>query len=85
MNEEIQAQLDRIERYATLKAKEVLNVEETALMLGISKSRIYHLASSREIPHYKQGKSIYFKKSEIEEWMLQDRIPTREDSSRIWR
>lgn len=72
-------QLDRIERLVRVSAKEVLNVEEVALMLGVSKSRIYHLVSSREIPHYKNGKNVLFKKSEIEEWQLRDRIPTNEE------
>lgn len=72
-------QLDRIERLVRVGAKEVLNVEEVALMLGVSKSRIYHLVSSREIPHYKNGKNVLFKKSEIEEWQLRDRIPTNEE------
>lgn len=72
-------QLDRIERLVRVGAKEVLNVEEAALMLGVSKSRIYHLVSSRNIPHYKNGKNVLFKKSEIEEWQLRDRIPTNEE------
>lgn len=46
------------------------------MFLGISKSRVYHLTSSREIPHYKQGKSVYFKKSELEEWMTSDKVRT---------
>ena len=72
----MQEQLDRIEKLVRLNSKEVLDVEEVALMLNVSKSRIYHLVSSRNIPHYKHGKKVYFKKSEIEEWQLQDRIPT---------
>ncbi len=83
MNEAIQEQLDRIEGYAAMGAKSVLNVEETALMLGVSKSRVYHLVSSREIPHYKQGKNVYFKKSEIEDWQLRERIPTNEEISSL--
>jgi excisionase family DNA binding protein len=72
-------QLDRIETLVRLGAKEVLNVKEVALLLGVSESRIYHLVSSRDIPHYKQGKLVYFKKKEIEEWQLQDRIPTNSE------
>ena len=51
----MQEQLDRIEKLVRLNSKEVLDVEEVALMLNVSKSRIYHLVSSRNIPHYKQG------------------------------
>ena len=72
-------QLDRIEKLVRVGAKEVPNVEEAALMLRVSKSRVYHLVSSREIPHYKNGKNVLFKKSEIEEWLLRDRIPTNNE------
>ena len=72
-------QLDRIEKLVRVGAKEVLNVEEASLMLRVSKSRVYHLVSSREIPHYKNGKNVLFKKSEIEEWLLRDRIPTNNE------
>lgn len=75
----MQEQLDRIEKFVRLGAKEVLNVEEAAMLLDVSKSRIYHLVSSRDIPYYKQGKNVYFKKKEIEEWQLQNRIPTNSE------
>lgn len=78
----MQEQLDRIEKFARIGAKEVLNVEEVALMIGVSKSRVYHLVSSRDIPYYKQGKKVLFKKSEIEEWLLRDRIPTNAEIDR---
>lgn len=75
----MQEQLDRIEKLVRIGTKEVLNVEEVALVLGISKSRVYHLTSTREIPYYKNGKSVCFKKSEIEEWRLKERIPTKSE------
>lgn len=71
--------LERIERLILLSAKEALTVSEVALMLGISESRVRHLTSEKEIPYYKQGKNTYFKKSEVENWMLKDRIPTNDE------
>lgn len=71
--------LARIERLILLSAKEALTVSEVALMLGISESRVRHLTSEKEIPYYKQGKNTYFKKSEVENWMLKDRIPTNDE------
>lgn len=60
-------------------SKSVLDTREVAMMLNLSESRVRHLVSERNIPHYKQGRLIYFKKSEIEEWQLQQRIPTNEE------
>lgn len=70
----ILARLDQIQRIITVGAKEVLNVDDVAVITGLSKSRIYHLTAAREIPYYKpSGRGIYFKKSEIENWLLQNK------------
>lgn len=76
---EIEKRLDRIERLMIIGTKNVLTVAEVALLLNISESRVRHLTSSRDIPYYKQGKSVYFKKSEIENWQLENRIPTNDE------
>ena len=70
-------QLERLERLIISGTKEVLTTEELSLFSGLSLSRIYALVNERQIPHYKHNRRIYFKKSEIEEWMLQNRVPTQ--------
>ncbi|MBR4499832.1 MAG: helix-turn-helix domain-containing protein [Paludibacteraceae bacterium] len=75
----VEERLERIERLVLIGAKSVLDTEEVALMLGISVSRVRHLTSARDIPHYKQGKSVFFKKEEIERWQLAQRIPTNDE------
>ena len=74
----VEERLERIERLMVISSKAVLDTKEVALMLNISESRVRHLVSERNIPHYKQGRITYFKKSEIEEWQLQNRIPTND-------
>jgi hypothetical protein len=37
------------------------------------------MTSSNDIPHYKSGKRLYFKKSEIDEWVFSNRIKTNDD------
>ena len=60
--------------------KEILSVNELSDYLSISKSTIYKLTSSQEIPHYKpSGKLLYFKKSEIVEWVSNSRIKTMDE------
>lgn len=75
MNDDIKAQLDRIERMTLLSAKTILTVEDVSALIGLSKERIYTLCSERKIPHYKQGK-LYFKRSEVEGWLTAHRVPT---------
>lgn len=55
-------------------AKQVLTLEEAALFLGISKSSLYKLTHKHELPFFRpNGKLIYFEKSELLKWMLQNR------------
>ena len=75
--EELMTQLARIEKLLILGTKEALDVDDIMSMTGLSKSRIYALVNERLIPHYKSRGRIYFKKSEIEDWMLQNRVPTQ--------
>lgn len=73
-------QLDRIERYALLAAKNVLTVEEAAIFLGFSESYVYKLTCTQQIPYYKpNGKMVYFRKGELEEWMTQNRVATESE------
>lgn len=68
--------LERIERLMVIGTKNALTTSEVALVLGLSESRIRHLVSDRKIPHYRQGSKVFFSKSEIEDWLLSQRVPT---------
>lgn len=60
--------------------KEILTLNELAEYTGFSKSHIYKLTHRNEIPHYKpSGKVIFFKLSEINEWLLQNRIASNSE------
>lgn len=76
---EVNERLARIERLITIGLKNVFTTDEVALLLGISTSRVRHMVCDREIPHYRRGNKVYFKKSEIEDWQLSQRVPTNEE------
>ena len=76
---EVNERLARIERLITIGSKNVFTTDEVALLLGISASRVRHMVCDREIPHYRKGNKVYFKKSEIEDWQLSQRVPTNEE------
>lgn len=60
--------------------KEVMNMAELAKYTGWSKSYLYQLTSNRIIPHYQpQGKTLFFRRSEIDKWIFQHRIATAEE------
>ncbi len=61
-------------------AKEVMTTEEVAKYMGVSKAYIYKLTMTRQIPYYKpMGKTCFFKRSELEAWLLSNRISTDEE------
>lgn len=63
-----------------LAQKEVLDIDELALYSGLSKTYIYKLTHSNKIPFYKPGgKKIYFKRSEVDNWLLSNRVSTDEE------
>lgn len=58
------------------KNTEIFNIYQAAEYVSLSKATIYSKTASREIPHFKKGKRLYFKKSELEVWMTGQRILT---------
>ena len=77
--EKLMTQLARLERLLVIGTKEVLNTEDLSIMTGMSKDHIRHLVCDRAIPYYKPNGRLYFKKSEIEEWLLQNRVPSQSE------
>lgn len=60
--------------------KKFLTVEEAALYLGISTSAVYKLTYGKKLPFYKpNGKKLYFKKKELEDWIEQGKMYSHED------
>ena len=80
MEETILTELAQIKAYCLLGAKNMLCLDDVALLTGLSKSHLYKMTCSRQIPHYKpNGKQIYFDKAEIEGWMRQGKISTQQE------
>lgn len=81
MNDLIFTELAEIKRNTLLAAKNVLTIDDTVLLTGLSKSYLYALTSRKEIPYYKpNGKQIYFDRAEVEAWMKQNRVNTRDEA-----
>ncbi len=68
-----------IEQQGLLK-KDVINFIEACHYLGLSKSHMYKLTSSKSIPHFcPQGKRLYFKRTELDDWLLRNRTDTQDE------
>ena len=80
IDQEIKEQLDRIEQYTMIAAKSMLNIKEAAFILGMTVEGVRMNVRNHILPCYKPNiNRLYFKKSELEEWMTQNRMKSMEE------
>jgi len=84
MQQEIDEILNRLKQIESLlektSQKEFLNANEASEYLNISTNYLYKLTSEKKFPFYKpSGKLIYFKKSELNEWICRNRIKSKKE------
>lgn len=73
------AKLIKIERLLSEQNDEPLDFEGAASFLKFSKSHLYKLTSTNQIPHYKpNGKRVYFSKAELKAWLLRNPVKSIE-------
>lgn len=81
MEDLILNELQELKKITLLGAKNVLSMNDCALLTGLSKSHIYKLVMNKKIPYWKSegGKITYFNKEEIEAWLLKYRVKTADE------
>lgn len=62
-----------------LQNDELLTIAEASQLLKLAIPTIYSKVSRNEIPVNKQGKRLYFYKSELIEWIRSGRVKTNEE------
>lgn len=67
----------------TVTITEVLNLNLAAEYVSLSKSAMYKKTSERNIPHFKQGKKLYFKRSELDDWLTSIKISTKDEIEKV--
>ena len=77
--EHIQNAISLIEKKSAADEQKFLNIDQVSDFIGLSKSSVYGLTHKRIIPHYKNGKRLYFNKSEIVDWITSCKVVTNED------
>lgn len=84
MENQILDELRQLKQLAMLQVKEALTMDDICTITGLSKAYIYRLVCERKIPFYKSsgGGRTYFKKSEIESWLLANKYNSIEETER---
>ncbi len=60
-------------------SEEILNLDEAADLLDLSKNTIYQKTSKNRIPFFKRGRKLYFKRSELLKWIEAGKQKTVEE------
>jgi excisionase family DNA binding protein len=58
---------------------QILTMDDAVKFTHHAKPTLYSLTSKRLIPHFKRGKRILFKRTELEEWMLSEKKQTAKE------
>ncbi len=56
-----------------------MDIKALSAYIKTSPSAIYKFTSEGSIPHYKNGKRLYFKREEINEWIFTTKVNTAYD------
>jgi excisionase family DNA binding protein len=83
MEQTILNKLEEISKNLFLQ-KTVLSFDEACKYCSISKSKMYKHTSSSNIPYYKpEGKLIFFKREELDQWLLRNRQSSLDELQRV--
>lgn len=93
MNEEIkqyfEAKFQELEAKILIQQKRVLNTDEAAQYLGVSKYRLYQMTSKGAIPFSrpevkgKPSRYLYFDRLALDEWMLSNKSEAQPTTAAI--
>jgi excisionase family DNA binding protein len=61
--------------YKRAKMEEPLNIDQAARFLGLKKGTVYNMVSRKVLPHYKIGRRVFFRQTELEAWFKSKFIP----------
>lgn len=54
--------------------KIIFNLDQFCEYTGLSKQTAYKLTGKGLVPHSKRGKRLYFEKSQIDAWLLENKV-----------
>lgn len=77
----LESKIEKDLRFLSVQKKEILTIADAALLLNLSTSQVYKLTMAGEIKFYKpHGKKIYFKRSDIDDWVFKEQKTTEPES-----
>ena len=56
-----------------------LTIQEAMMFLNLARQTLYGFTSKNEIPFIKRGKKLYFRKSDLENWLLEGKRKSKSE------
>ena len=72
--------VDRIKPLLAPEPNRIMNIKSVAAYLDVPESYVYHLTSSKAIPHRKRRGKLSFDKKEIDQWREGFTIPATDNT-----
>ena len=63
--------------------KNPINIDQACTIIKKAKPTVYTLVRKRQIPHYKNGKKLYFYEDELLDWIAQGKRKTIQEIDQI--
>lgn len=79
--------LEALEEYFAAQStpvtqNEFIDVAQASTLLNLARATIYEKTWLKQLPHYKKGKKIMFKKSELVEWMESGKVSGEDETKK---
>jgi excisionase family DNA binding protein len=76
-------EINEIKELSKYEKDEPLSMNEVCRLTKLTKSTLYKLTATKQIPHYKlaNGKTLIFKRSEIIDWIFKNKQEVNEKIS----
>ena len=58
---------------------DILNIKEASAFLKLKITTLYEKTSRKIIPHFKKGNTLYFNRSELEDWIKAGKVNTKQE------
>ena len=58
---------------------DILDVKQAADFLRLKITTLYEKTSEKTIPHFKKGNKLYFKRDELQAWVLEGKVKTNDE------
>lgn len=56
------------------RVPEILSAEEACKLTGFSIYTLYRKTSRKEIPHFKRGRKLFFRRDELIAWIMEGKV-----------